>query len=204
MAYETQPAFVSTGTWNATTRSHPAMKWMEHYTTTTIDGRQFAGPSPASATSVGHTADWTLQKSTGEVVEGAEKAWVALAEVYAPFAAHVHDPVFLVCWETAKGWDMLGIASLWYNLQAPGEGKIKGFGGEEWDGVLPSEYPQSWHHRWEGSVLIRCVPGAFKFSYVKGGKDGVELARTEIYSDPSAALVQMLKRGMLTPEQLMQ
>ncbi|KAK3110986.1 hypothetical protein LTR53_014188 [Teratosphaeriaceae sp. CCFEE 6253] len=176
MAYPTQPALVSTGTWNATTRSHPAMKWMEHYTTTIIDGRQFAGPSPASAASVGHTADWTLQKSTGEVVEGAEKAWAALAEVYAPFGAHVHDPVFLVCWETGKGWDMLGIASLWYNLQAPGEGKIKGFGGKEWDG----------------------------FSYVKGGKDGVELARTEIYSDPSAALVQMLKRGMLTPEQLMQ
>ncbi len=27
---------------------------------------------------------------------------------------------------------------MWYNLQAPGEGKMKGFGGKEWDGVLSS------------------------------------------------------------------
>ena len=45
---------------------------------------------------------------------------------------------------------------------------------------------------------------AFKFTYRKGGKDGVELAKTEIYGDPSAALIQMLKRVMLKPEQLLQ
>ena len=45
---------------------------------------------------------------------------------------------------------------------------------------------------------------AFRFTYHKGGKDGVELAKTEIYGDPSAAVVQMLKRGMMKPEQLLQ
>jgi hypothetical protein len=30
------------------------------------------------------------------------------------------------------------------------------------------------------------------------------LARTEVYSDPSAALVRMLKRGMVKPEDLVQ
>ncbi|KAK5685444.1 hypothetical protein LTS10_003522 [Elasticomyces elasticus] len=178
MSFPTKEAFIYAGTWDETTRKHPAMKWMEHYTKNVVDARRFDEP----ATSVGHTLDWTLQKSTGEVVEGADKAWAALQEVYAPFSEHVHNPSFLACWETEKGWDMIGIAYLWYNLQAPGDGKIKGYGGKEWDGVLP---------------------GAFKFSYVKSGDDGVQLARTEIFSDPSAALVQMLKRGMLKPEQLM-
>ncbi|KAK0342825.1 hypothetical protein LTR91_023173 [Friedmanniomyces endolithicus] len=179
MSYPTQEAFVHAGTWDATTRKHPAMKWMEDYTNNIIDGRKFH----ETASSVGWTTEFTLKKSTGEVVEGADKAWAALQEIYAPFSEHVHDPTFCVCWETEKGWDMLGVASMWYNLQAPGEGKMKGFGGKEWDGVLSS---------------------AFKFAYIKGGKDGVELASTEIFSDPSAAMVQMLKRGMLKPEQLMQ
>lgn len=106
-----------------------------------------------------------------------------LGEIYAPFESHVHDPSFLVSWKTEKGWDMFGVAQLWWNLQVPGEQKIKGFGGKEWDG---------------------CTPSAFYFKYVKVGEDGFELARTEIYGDPSAALIQMIKRGMLKPEQLAQ
>lgn len=144
-----------------------------------IDGRQFDQP----ATSVGHAKDFTLQRSNGEVIEGADKAWKVLGEIYAPFESHVHDPSFLVSWKTEKGWDMFGVAQLWWNLQVPGEQKIKGFGGKEWDG---------------------CTPSAFYFKYVKIGEDGFELARTEIYGDPSAALIQMIKRGMLKPEQLAQ
>jgi len=34
-------------------------------------------------------------------------------------------------------------------------------------------------------------------------EEGGQLARSEIYSDPSAAMVFMLERGMLKPEQLM-
>ncbi|KAK1029437.1 hypothetical protein LTR33_017233, partial [Friedmanniomyces endolithicus] len=134
MSYPTQEAFIHTGTWDSTTRKHPAMKWMEDYTNNIIDGRKFH----ETASSVGWTPEFTLKKSTGEVVEGTDKAWAALQEIYAPFSEHVHDPTFCVCWETEKGWDMLGVASMWYNLQAPGEGKMKGFGGKEWDGVLSS------------------------------------------------------------------
>lgn len=48
------------------------------------------------------------------------------------------------------------------------------------------------------------IPSAFRFSYNKGGKvDGMEMSKTTIFSDPSQPLVQMLKRGMLKPEQLM-
>lgn len=77
---------------------------------------------------------------------------------------------------------MFGIATLYWTLAAPGsEAKIKGKDGKEWDGATPS---------------------AFKFKYVKAD-GGIKLAKTEIYSDPSAAIVKMLKRGMITGEQLM-
>lgn len=179
MSYPTQQAFIHVGPWDDETRSHPAMKWMEHYTTDIIDARKFDLATRES----GLTDDWTLQKSTGEVIEGAEKAQAALKELYAPFSAHFHQPSYLVCWETERGWDMLGVANLWWTLVAPGkEEKMKGPDGKEWDGVTPS---------------------AFRFKYAKGGKDGVELYKTEIFSDPSAAMVKMLQRGMLKPEQLM-
>ena len=135
-----------------------------------------------SADQAPHTRDWTLQKSSGEVVEGNEKAWKALQEVYAPFKEHVHDPNFFVCWESKDGWELIGTASVYYILQAPGEGGVKGPHGKQWDGV---------------------APGAFHFDMVKAGGDKLELRRTSIFTDPSAALVQMLKRGMLKPEQLM-
>lgn len=102
----------------------------------------------------------------------------AVKEVYAPFSSHVHDPTFLVCWETEKGYDMIGVANLWFNLAGSkgDEPKTSGYGGKDWDGANPS---------------------AFKFSYMKGGKDGFQLERTEIYSGPSAVLDTMLKRGIL-------
>ena len=84
MSYPTTGAFVHTGTWDETTRKHPAMKWMERYTRNVVDTRKF--DTDESPTSLGHTSDWTLQKSTGEVVEGVDKAWAALKEVYAPFS----------------------------------------------------------------------------------------------------------------------
>jgi hypothetical protein len=177
------PCFIHHGSWDDELRSHPALKWMEWYTKEIIDARKF---DEYSATDAGHTPDFVFQKSTGEVISGADKAWAGVKEVYAPFSAQVHDPQFLVSWETENGWEMFGIADLWYNLAAPpseGEKRVKGIHGEEWDGVLPS---------------------AFKFNYVKGGKHGVQLARTEVYSDPSAALVRMLKRGMVKPEDLVQ
>lgn len=77
---------------------------------------------------------------------------------------------------------MFGIANLWWTLATPGDQqKVKDTNGKEWDGA---------------------TPGAFRFEYVKDG-EGVKLKRTEIFSDPSQALVYMLKRGMLKADDLM-
>lgn len=56
---------------------------------------------------MGWSSDFEYQKSTGEEFKGVSKAWEALKETYAPFASHVHDPSWLLCWETEKGWDMV-------------------------------------------------------------------------------------------------
>lgn len=77
---------------------------------------------------------------------------------------------------------MFGVAHLWWTLAAPGDSaKVKDASGKEWDGV---------------------TPGAFKFDYVKEG-GSIKLVRTEIFSDPSQAMVYMLKRGMIKPEDLL-
>ncbi|KAK4502982.1 hypothetical protein PRZ48_006409 [Zasmidium cellare] len=176
MSYSTQPTFIHTGTWDDEMRSHPALAWMEKYTRNIIDTRSWNTPA-----SDWHTPDFTFQKSTGQVVEGADAAFKSVAEVYAPFSAHCHDPAFLICWETSSGWGMFGIANLWWTLAAPGDSsKVKDVDGKEWDGV---------------------TPGAFRFEYVKKG-DEIKLARTEIFSDPSQAMVLMLKRGMIKSEDL--
>jgi len=144
---------------------------MEDYTKHVVDERKFDQPG----SSLGHSSDFTLQKSTGEVVEGADAAWKAVLEIYAPFSIFVHDPSFVINWETENGWTMVGVASLWWSLAAPpsgGESKVKGHGGEEWDGVTPA---------------------AFIFEHVKDDSD-IKLARTEIYIGKHASPAAYLER----------
>lgn len=125
-----------------------------------------------------------MHKSTGEVVTGGDASFKAMREeIYAPLGQHLHDPQFLVAWDDGDETEMLGVASLFYNLAASGEGnKVKDRNGKEWDGMIPA---------------------AFDFRYVKDGKNGYKLSRTAIYNDPTAAVVGMLKRGMMKPEDLM-
>lgn len=179
MPVPTKPAFIHSGSWDEETRQHEAMAWMEKYTYA-VDAKAW-NSEPFSNW---FTPDSVLQKSTGEVVTGGEAAWKSLREeVYAPFAAHYHDAQFLVTWETETGWEMFGVAALHWNLAVPGDGgaKVKDAKGNEWDGVGPA---------------------AFNFHYRKTG-EGIRLSKTAIYADPTAAVVAMLKRGMLKPEDMM-
>jgi hypothetical protein len=130
------------------------------------------------------TAGHTFIKTNGETITGGDAAFTSLSkEVYAPFSEHLHDPEFLVAWETSDGWGMLGQATLYWNLAVKGDGKggVKDKSGKQWDGAGPA---------------------AFRFGYVKG-KDGIRLDRTEIMADSAGAVVAMLKRGMMKPEDLL-
>jgi len=45
----------------------------------------------------------------------------------------------------------------------------------------------------------------FQFEYVKdvSGPDGFKMCKNRSFSDPTPALVEMIKRGMLKPEELL-
>ncbi|KAM3416201.1 hypothetical protein BST61_g7807 [Cercospora zeina] len=103
--------------------------------------------------------------------------------VYAPLKERKHDPCYGTAVQTGSDtWEMCGIATPYWNLQVPGQGhNIPDSSGKTWDGAIPS---------------------AFKFAYKKEG-DGFKVSRTEIFSDPSAAIVAMLKTGMMKPKDLM-
>lgn len=175
----TTPAFVHHSTWDDTTRKHPAMKWMEDYTLD-FDTHSF---SPKW-----YSKDWTLHKADGGVVSGREAGIAALKEIYGPLTAHFHEPYFLICTEIADGWDMIGQAKLFGNLNgspAAGEAKVKDRQGREWD---------------------MCVPGGFHFHYVKdpGAENGggILLKKTEIMSDSGVPMGIMLKRGLIKAQDL--
>jgi hypothetical protein len=178
-SFPTTPAFVYRGTWDDTTRKHPAMKWMETYT------KEFDthGPSPKW-----YTADASLQKADGTEYHGREQSITAIKELYGPLTSHFHEPYFVMCSRTDDGYEMLGQAKLFANLPgqpAAGESKVKDKSGKEWD---------------------IGVPAAFHFWYVNDEKaengHGMAIKRTEIMSDGSAPMVVMLKRGLISAKDL--
>ena len=78
---------------------------------------------------------------------------------------------------------MLGVATLHWKLVVAADGsKVNDNTSKDWDGAGPA---------------------AFKFEYVKQSDGGIKLGSTEIFADPTAAMVTMLKRGMLKPEDLL-
>jgi hypothetical protein len=157
------------------------MKWFEKYAILFNTGEMFN-----KNFSEWHAPDFSYHKSNGEIFEGGAEAFEAIKETYAPFDVTNHEPNFLGCWETEDGWEMLGQAYLYGNLKAPGgSGKA---------------HTDSEGHKWDVGV-----PSSFHFAYVKdsSGPEGIKLKRTQVFSDSAPVLVEMLKKGMLKPEQLL-
>ncbi|ORX96756.1 hypothetical protein BCR34DRAFT_578443 [Clohesyomyces aquaticus] len=186
MSYPTQPVFVAEGDsvakWAPEIRAHPAIDWMHHFTKEVFDARNWDVPGSTYC-----TPDFVFQKSDGTEINGAEEGWAADKAMYAPFTAHKHEPRHFRLAETTDGWDLLGNARMYVNVPGqpgPGEKKVKDLEGNEWDAVLY---------------------GTFRFIYVKDadGYQGIKLRRVELYSDPLPALGLLLKRGVMTPEQLL-
>ncbi|ORY19303.1 hypothetical protein BCR34DRAFT_210604 [Clohesyomyces aquaticus] len=176
MSYPTKPAFIHYGSFDEEIRAHPCMNWMEQYTLAA--DRKAWDTEPYSNW---FTEDCALHKSTGEVVCGGDAAWKAIKEVYAPFSEHQHIPQFIAVWERENGWEMLGVATLYWSLPVPGEGvKVKDDNGKEWDGAGPA---------------------AFDFWYRKTNA-GIRLEKEAIYVDSSVAVKEMVKRGMLKAEDI--
>lgn len=79
---------------------------------------------------------------------------------------------------------MTGNAQIYYNLPGDASG----------EGVTDSK-----GRKWQAKV-----PGGFYFEYKKdqGGKDGIKMASTSITSDSGPIVVELLKRGVLSPKDI--
>ena len=164
---QTQPAFVHNGPWDAHSRQHPAMKWMEAF------ALDFDATKDHAFAPKWYSADWTLRKPDGKVAQGREAGIAALQEVYGPFPRWYHEPGQLICTEDGEGWQMMGQAMVYANLggkPAEGETPVKDLQGREWDLVVPSAM-RFWYRKVEEGP---------------GNEGGVVLSRTEIHTDSGA------------------
>ena len=192
MSYPTQPAFIHTGTWSAETRAHPALKFLEEYAATHFDQQAWN----TNHYSEWHTHDWHFQKPDNTVHSGGHEAWTeGIPSIYGRFSGHWHDPTFFVVWETEEGYEMIGQANVWLDLDvAEGElekkkgewEKVKDRNGKEWDAVMP---------------------GSFHFGFVKaegGGENGHGLLMnyTQMFADSAPVTGLMIKAGLVTKEDL--
>lgn len=75
---------------------------------------------------------------------------------------------------------MIGLAMVFANLPGEEKREVKDKKGRDWEVKLP---------------------GAFKFYYRKDG-DGFKVKSTEIFSDSGPVVMALLKKGVMTPEQL--
>jgi hypothetical protein len=165
--------------WEPRLLVHPLWSWMADYETAFDWGAMKSGLHTPW-----HTDDFSFTKATGEVIAGGIAAWAAVVEMYAPFSAHFHEPFFFVIWETETGYELFGCAKMFVNLHAPGEQTKADLQGRKWDVE---------------------APGAFHFVYVKDpeGPKGMKLKSEKLFADGLPMVGEMVKRGMVTPEQVL-
>jgi hypothetical protein len=187
MSFPTSPAFIiqSAKGWEDEYRVHPIMAWMHDYEKAFDFGDMKASDSHLPW----HTEDFTFQKPDGTTTTDAASSWAALKETYAPFSAHYHEPVWVVIFEHPEiegGYVLMGRGTIFGKFVVPREGsaKVRDMQGREWE--------------FGGA-------GAFYFEYVKdeAGPKGMKLKTQKIYADGVGLVGEMLKRGMVKPEQIL-
>jgi hypothetical protein len=130
-----------------------------------------------------HTDDFTFTKSDGTVLPPGEASWKALLEGYAPFSEHFHEARYACIYERNEGWEMVGHANVYANLLVLGKKAKTDSFGRKWDVI---------------------VPGALVFNVVKdpAGPKGFKVKSMTLYADGVPVVSEMIKRGMVKPEDL--
>jgi len=159
-------------------REHPVLDFLIDHQVAFDDGSMKKEPYTTF-----HTEDFVFTKSDGTVLPPGEESWKGLLEGYAPFSAHFHDGRYACIYERNGGWEMLGLANVYANLLAPGEKTKTDSAGRKWDVY---------------------VPGALVFTVVKdpAGPKGFKVKTMTIFGDGVAVVTEMIKRGMVKPEDL--
>jgi hypothetical protein len=180
MSYSTVPAYIQhVKGWETRCREHPVIDWMFDYEAAFDWGDMKSGPY-----TTWHTDDFSFTKSTGERIAAGAPSWAAVLEIVAPFSAHYFEPFFCVIWETPTGYEFLGLAKIFGKLHAPGEQTKTDLEGRKWDVDAPA---------------------ASLFEFVKdtSGPKGLKLKSQTLFADGIPMIGEMVKRGMVTPEQVL-
>jgi len=159
-------------------REHPVLDFLIDHQEAFDNGNMKTEPY-----TVYHTDEFIFTKSDGTVLPPGEASWKGWLEGYAPFVEHFHEARSAIIYERNGGWEMVGFAHLYANLLVPGEKTKRDSSGRLWDVVLP---------------------GVLLFLVVKdpAGPKGFKVKSMSLYGDGVPVVGEMIKRGMVKPEDL--
>jgi len=179
MSYPTTPAFVvhCKGA-EPSLREHPVSDFLVNHQQAFDNGNMKNEPY-----TVFHTDDFTFTKTDGTTLPPGEASWKGWLEIYAPFTEHYHEARQVCVYERNGGWEMVGSANIYANLQVPGEKTKTDLTGRKWDITSP------------GTFVFNCVKDP-------SGPKGFKLKSTTLFGDGVPVLREMMKRGMVKPEDL--
>ena len=131
-----------------------------------------------------HTSDFVFTKTDGTVLPPGEASWKGWLEGYAPFAEHFHETRYATIYQRDGAWEMVGFANVYANLLVPGVKTKEDGKGRKWDVV---------------------VPGALFFTVVEDpeGPKGFKFKKMTLFGDGVSVVTEMIKRGMVKPEDLL-
>ncbi|KIW91686.1 uncharacterized protein Z519_07654 [Cladophialophora bantiana CBS 173.52] len=161
-------------------REHPVLDFLFDHQEAFDHGDMKSGPYTRF-----HTDDFVFTKSDGTVFPPGEASWQGWLSGYAPFTEHLHEPRYCNVYERDDGsWEMMGIAHIYGNFPVPGGDKTKtDFSGRQWGVVVP------------GAMVFRCVKDP-------SGPKGFKVKSMTVYGDGTPVVAEMIKRGMIKPEDL--
>jgi hypothetical protein len=130
-----------------------------------------------------HTEDFTYTNPEGTTFEPGQASWDGWVKPYTAFSEHFHEPHYFVVYEKDGGYELTGVAYIFANLLVPGEKTKTDLQGRQWDVA---------------------TPGSFWFKYVKdpSGPTGLKLKAARMCGNEVPILGEMIKRGMVKPEEL--
>ncbi|KIW22941.1 uncharacterized protein PV07_11184 [Cladophialophora immunda] len=164
---------------NQSFREHPVLDFLFDHAEAFDHGDMKTGPYTRY-----QTDDFVFTKADGTVFAPGEASWQGWLAGYAPFTEHLHEARYCNVYERDGGaWEMMGVAHVFANLAAPGEKTKADLSGRLWDVVVP------------GAFLFKCVADP-------SGPKGFKVKSMTLYGDGTPVVAEMVKRGMLKPEDL--